>query len=143
MKLKEDKYGRVFVKGLKEILVTSVEEGHKVLRKGFKNRQVSKMKKTCFILPHSVLLLLIAVVFFFALQYFIQVANTLLNQDSSRSHSVITFKLVQISNEHDKAALQRDPSLIKYSKLSIIDLAGSERNARTKTTGARLKEAGK
>eukprot|EP01117_Protostelium_nocturnum_P017423 TRINITY_DN7090_c0_g3_i2.p1 TRINITY_DN7090_c0_g3~~TRINITY_DN7090_c0_g3_i2.p1 ORF type:complete len:956 (-),score=372.15 TRINITY_DN7090_c0_g3_i2:59-2896(-) len=70
-----------------------------------------------------------------------QVANTLLNQDSSRSHAVITIKLVEVPKDKTREELAANPSLIKYRKLSIIDLAGSERNRRTKTTGAQLKEA--
>lgn len=55
-------------------------------------------------------------------------AETSLNQNSSRSHSV--FRLV-VSGEETRS-----------SKLCIVDLAGAERNGRTNTVGERLKEAG-
>jgi 3D (Asp-Asp-Asp) domain-containing protein len=70
-----------------------------------------------------------------------QVAQTSLNQDSSRSHSVFTIKLIRVPKDKDKEAIAKDPSLIKYNKLSIVDLAGSERAKRTQNDGARLKEA--
>jgi len=108
LKLKEDKSGHPFVKGITETLIATAVDGIRVLEKGFKNRQV---------------------------------ANNVLNRDSSRSHTVITFKLVELPKGEDQASIKRNPSLIRYSKLSIIDLAGSERNHRTNTSGARLKEA--
>lgn len=40
LKLKEDKSGRVFVKGLKEEFVSSSQEGQAVLQRGYRNRQV-------------------------------------------------------------------------------------------------------
>jgi kinesin family member 20 len=71
-----------------------------------------------------------------------QIAETMLNQSSSRSHCIFSIKFVQVPRGVDKAALQENPSLIKYCRLSLIDLAGSERASRTKSTGARLREAG-
>lgn len=56
-----------------------------------------------------------------------QVAFTATNENSSRSHSIVTIK-VQITAD-------------KSSELVIVDLAGSERTTRTKNTGARLKVA--
>mmetsp|Transcript_8586 Transcript_8586/g.26635 ORF Transcript_8586/g.26635 Transcript_8586/m.26635 type:complete len:944 (-) Transcript_8586:5405-8236(-) len=71
-----------------------------------------------------------------------QIAETMLNQSSSRSHCIFSIKFVQVPRGVDKAALQQNPSLIKYCRLSLIDLAGSERASRTRSTGARLREAG-
>ncbi|PRP82432.1 hypothetical protein PROFUN_10132 [Planoprotostelium fungivorum] len=70
-----------------------------------------------------------------------QVANTQLNHDSSRSHSVIEIKLIEVPKNISKEEVKANSSLIRLHKLSIVDLAGSERNRRTKTTGAALKEA--
>ncbi len=55
------------------------------------------------------------------------VAQTMLNSDSSRSHSVFTVKLSLPSGE-------------TYAKLSVVDLAGAERSSKTGNSGARQKE---
>ncbi|KAI8359078.1 kinesin motor domain-containing protein [Choanephora cucurbitarum] len=63
-----------------------------------------------------------------------QVFSTLMNQSSSRSHSVFTVYLVRYS--------AHAPEYATLSKLSLVDLAGSERYRNTNSTGQRLKEAG-
>jgi len=60
-----------------------------------------------------------------------QTTETVLNQTSSRSHSIFTIKIV------------RDGDAAGCTKLSLVDLAGAERAARTKNQGTKLKEAGK
>ena len=67
-----------------------------------------------------------------------QVAETMSNDVSSRSHSVFNIKLVP--NRGADATDPTDPSQV-YSKLAIVDLAGSERALKTRATGERLKEA--
>ena len=57
-----------------------------------------------------------------------QVCHTLLNSDSSRSHSVFTIKLHKTNGD-------------VWSKFSICDLAGAERSKKTATTGRAMKEA--
>ncbi|TPP56586.1 Kinesin protein, partial [Fasciola gigantica] len=63
---------------------------------------------------------------------------TLMNADSSRSHSIFTIYLEMVD---------RDPQLegekIKAGKLNLVDLAGSERQAKTGASGDRFKEATK
>lgn len=59
-------------------------------------------------------------------------AETNLNMDSSRSHTIYTFNLV-----HKEASLKRI-----ISSCRIVDLAGSERSSRTNVSGERTKEAG-
>ncbi|KAG5450088.1 Kinesin-like protein kif17 [Clonorchis sinensis] len=63
---------------------------------------------------------------------------TLMNAESSRSHSIFTIHLEMID---------RDPQLatekIKAGKLNLVDLAGSERQAKTGAAGDRLREATK
>ncbi|KAA0201034.1 Kinesin protein [Fasciolopsis buskii] len=63
---------------------------------------------------------------------------TLMNADSSRSHSIFTIYLEMID---------RDPQIegekIKAGKLNLVDLAGSERQAKTGACGDRFKEATK
>jgi kinesin family protein 3/17 len=57
-----------------------------------------------------------------------QVAETQLNTDSSRSHSVFAIHLINHLTG-------------KSSRLYVVDLAGSERGKRTGATGGRLKES--
>lgn len=64
-----------------------------------------------------------------------QVARTLSNQDSSRSHSVFTLFI------HKTTRASGMEDFLEDFKLSIVDLAGSERAKKTKTDGARMKEA--
>ncbi|XP_040570010.1 osmotic avoidance abnormal protein 3 isoform X2 [Lepeophtheirus salmonis] len=65
------------------------------------------------------------------------VGATLMNKDSSRSHSIFTINIEMMSSgdtgeEH-----------IRKGKLNLVDLAGSERQAKTQASGDRLKEATK
>ncbi|XP_018023284.2 osmotic avoidance abnormal protein 3-like, partial [Hyalella azteca] len=61
---------------------------------------------------------------------------TLMNKDSSRSHSIFTIclEMMNTTGENDT---------IRSGKLNLVDLAGSERQAKTGATGDRLKEATK
>ncbi|UYV85097.1 KIF17, partial [Cordylochernes scorpioides] len=63
------------------------------------------------------------------------VGATLMNADSSRSHSIFTIHLERLGTGMDEA--------IRKGKLNLVDLAGSERQAKTGATGDRLKEATK
>jgi DNA repair exonuclease SbcCD ATPase subunit len=63
------------------------------------------------------------------------VGKTAMNETSSRSHSVFT---IYIQSKETKQGV----TAVKYSRLHLIDLAGSERQKSTETTGLRLKEAG-
>ena len=62
------------------------------------------------------------------------VGATLMNQTSSRSHSIFTIvvECCESGGEH-----------IRVGKLNLVDLAGSERQSKTGATGDRLKEATK
>lgn len=72
-----------------------------------------------------------------------QVADTQLNHDSSRSHSLFTIKLVRINPGFTLEMVKnRVPDCTRISQFCIADLAGSERAKRTQNTGTRLKEAG-
>ncbi|CAH0548957.1 unnamed protein product [Brassicogethes aeneus] len=64
------------------------------------------------------------------------IGDTLMNQNSSRSHSIFTISIEQISHINNNES-------IKKGKLNLVDLAGSERQAKTGATGERLKEATK
>lgn len=73
-----------------------------------------------------------------------RMGNTVLNSDSSRSHSIFNIRLVQLEQEarNDKGELMiPEGNQLKMSQLSFVDLAGSERCSRTQNTGMRLKEA--
>ncbi|KAH9178910.1 kinesin-domain-containing protein [Lactarius sanguifluus] len=66
-----------------------------------------------------------------------RVFGTLANSQSSRSHGIVTIKLLR------KHRGEKDePSSYITSRLTLIDLAGSERSKNTQATGERLKEAG-
>lgn len=71
-----------------------------------------------------------------------RMGHTLLNAESSRSHSVFNIRLVQAPTDSHGEHVIQDKRTITISQLSLVDLAGSERSSRTKTTGLRLREAG-
>ena len=66
--------------------------------------------------------------------------ETLMNKDSSRSHSIFTI-YVEAAEKDESAG--GDEEKIRAGKLNLVDLAGSERQSKTGATGARLKEATK
>ena len=65
------------------------------------------------------------------------VGTTLMNADSSRSHSIFTID-IEIMETTDESGEH-----IRAGKLNLVDLAGSERQSKTGATGDRLKEATK
>lgn len=69
------------------------------------------------------------------------VGATLMNAGSSRSHSIFTIHLEQITTSNGCST--DEPPTIKKGKLNLVDLAGSERQSKTGATGERLKEATK
>ncbi|XP_053319561.1 kinesin-like protein KIF23 isoform X3 [Spea bombifrons] len=71
-----------------------------------------------------------------------RIANTTLNRESSRSHSVFMIKLAQAPLDADGDNVLQEKEQITLSQLSLVDLAGSERTNRTKAEGNRLREAG-
>ena len=89
-----------------------------------------------------------------ALRYIIQgnklrhTASTLMNNESSRSHAVISIYIEKTISPPPKFPNQapnpqsRDRAKIQKSVFHIIDLAGSERQNKTGTTGERTREAG-
>ena len=90
-----------------------------------------------------------------ALRYIIQgnklrhTASTLMNNQSSRSHAVISIYIEKTISPLPKGPGQasnppqtRERAKIQKSVFHIIDLAGSERQNKTGTTGERTREAG-
>ncbi|KAJ0056457.1 hypothetical protein NL108_008062 [Boleophthalmus pectinirostris] len=71
-----------------------------------------------------------------------RIANTQLNRESSRSHSVFTLKLAQAPLDADGDHILQDRNQVSVSQLCLVDLAGSERTNRTRAEGSRLREAG-
>lgn len=84
-----------------------------------------------------------------ALDYFLKgqerrrVGDTLLNKQSSRSHSIFNIRLVTAPCRPDIDYPECDPARIHISQLTLVDLAGSERSKRTGNEGMRLVESGK
>uniref|UniRef100_A0A8C2CGL7 Kinesin-like protein n=1 Tax=Cyprinus carpio TaxID=7962 RepID=A0A8C2CGL7_CYPCA len=71
-----------------------------------------------------------------------RIANTQLNRESSRSHSVFIIKLAQAPLDADGDNVLQDKNQVNVSQLCLVDLAGSERTSRTRAEGSRLREAG-
>ncbi|XP_046898640.1 kinesin-like protein KIF23 isoform X5 [Hypomesus transpacificus] len=71
-----------------------------------------------------------------------RIANTQLNRESSRSHSVFIVKLAQAPLDADGDYILQDKNQVTVSQLCLVDLAGSERTSRTRAEGSRLREAG-
>ncbi|CAD7081536.1 unnamed protein product [Hermetia illucens] len=71
-----------------------------------------------------------------------RMGHTILNAESSRSHSVFTIRLVQAPTDMNGENVLQGRNMINVSQLSLVDLAGSERTNRTKNSGQRLREAG-
>lgn len=71
-----------------------------------------------------------------------RIANTQLNRESSRSHSVFIVKLAQAPLDSDGDNVLQDKNQVNVSQLCLVDLAGSERTSRTRAEGSRLREAG-
>ena len=65
------------------------------------------------------------------------VGATLMNENSSRSHSIFTITI-----ESSEVGADGEEH-IRAGKLNLVDLAGSERQSKTGATGDRLKEATK
>ncbi|KAM3724352.1 Kinesin-like protein [Dirofilaria immitis] len=72
-----------------------------------------------------------------------RVGDTLLNKQSSRSHSIFNIRVVMAPCLPDTCYPDSDPTKIYISQLSLVDLAGSERTKRTGNEGARLIESSK
>ncbi|GAB4823122.1 hypothetical protein N2152v2_010168 [Parachlorella kessleri] len=84
------------------------------------------------------------------------VEATLMNQDSSRSHSIFTIIVETVVKADGASAAgsgappaspskpqQQKGGQIRVGKLNLVDLAGSERQSKTQASGDRLKEAAK
>ncbi|KAM4652758.1 kinesin-like protein KIF17 [Discoglossus pictus] len=65
------------------------------------------------------------------------VGYTLMNKDSSRSHSIFIINIEICSTD------ENGKDHLRAGKLNLVDLAGSERQSKTGATGERLKEATK
>ncbi|EDW85365.1 uncharacterized protein Dwil_GK10551 [Drosophila willistoni] len=107
--IREDAKRHMFVHGVTEVEVKTVEEALEVFQMGQKRKRMG---------------------------------HTVLNAESSRSHSVFNIRLVQAPTDNQGENVIQDRQTITVSQLSLVDLAGSERSSRTKNTGVRLREAG-
>lgn len=64
-------------------------------------------------------------------------AETQMNKDSSRSHSIFCITIERSVTD------EKGNQLIRKGKLNLVDLAGSEKQSKTKATGQQLEEAKK
>jgi len=71
------------------------------------------------------------------------VSATLLNMQSSRSHSIFNIRVVSVPLDPLGEDILCDSSALIVGQLALVDLAGSERTNRTGNTGQRLAEASK
>eukprot|EP00092_Neocalanus_flemingeri_P041223 GFUD01044883.1.p1 GENE.GFUD01044883.1~~GFUD01044883.1.p1 ORF type:complete len:890 (-),score=276.71 GFUD01044883.1:140-2809(-) len=71
------------------------------------------------------------------------VSATILNLQSSRSHSIFNMRVVAVPLDPLGEDILSDPSSLMVGQLALVDLAGSERTNRTGNTGQRLQEASK
>ncbi|XP_017494036.1 PREDICTED: kinesin-like protein KIF23 [Rhagoletis zephyria] len=106
--IRADANHNMFVHGVTEIEIKSVEEAIEAFQFGQKRKRMG---------------------------------HTVLNAESSRSHSVFNIRLVQAPTDCKGEHVVQDKRTIVVSQLSLVDLAGSERSSRTKNTGMRLREA--
>jgi hypothetical protein len=101
------------------------EENGNIVVKGLREIQIRSLKEAQKILQYG--------------QANRQTAETNVNLDSSRSHSIFNIRLVVQMKRHVADGGVETTEL--SPKFSIVDLAGSERSSRSQTTGLRLKEA--
>ena len=71
-----------------------------------------------------------------------QLSQTMMNEQSSRSHSIFTLKLIHLDDDHLAKGGGYPNLQLKVSQFSIVDLAGLERLNRTGNCGRKLFEAG-
>ncbi|OQR66674.1 kinesin protein KIF23-like [Tropilaelaps mercedesae] len=70
-----------------------------------------------------------------------RVASTLMNAESSRSHSVFIVKIVQAPVDEKSGGVVQKREHVTVNQLNLVDLAGCERQTKTGAIGDRLKEA--
>ncbi|XP_022685824.1 kinesin-like protein KIF23 [Varroa jacobsoni] len=70
-----------------------------------------------------------------------RVASTLMNAESSRSHSVFIVKVVQAPVDECSGGVVQKKEYITVTQLNLVDLAGCEQQKKTGASGDRLKEA--
>ena len=151
LELKESVDSGVYVKDLTSYVVKSVSEIDHVMQVGVVFTYYSRESRPASHRPYISLLLisffvglcdpLACVSHYPSLQAGKKnrsVGSTLMNQTSSRSHSI--FTIVVETSEVDQKTME---AKIRVGKLNLVDLAGSERQSKTGATGARLKEATK
>ena len=71
------------------------------------------------------------------------VGATLMNVDSSRSHSIFTIDIEMVGEGGGGGGGGEGEGGLRAGRLNLVDLAGSERQSKTGSTGERLKEATK
>lgn len=69
------------------------------------------------------------------------VAETKMNRHSSRSHALATIEVHKLIENDDDDGGEPSSEILVHGKLTLCDLAGSERISRTGSEGQRLSEA--
>lgn len=113
LELRESKERGVYIKDLSSYLVNNLAELEKLKRLGDRQRAT---------------------------------ASTMMNEHSSRSHSIFTITIEAVddpvsSKEKDNPTTKIKRNSVRMGRLNLIDLAGSERQSKSGSSGTRLKEA--
>ena len=72
-----------------------------------------------------------------------ETASTQMNAVSSRSHSLFQLKIEKITDDETQFGTGGQRVKLRVSKLNMVDLAGSEKTAKSGSQGERFKEATK
>lgn len=139
---KEGRDGRVHVRGLRSVVVPSLQRALEVMKQGGSNRAMAEtMLNADSSRSHAV----------FIVSIYKHRAGTGgdAGEDGSHEESKPAAGKGRPKRGTRKPAVptastaQASPSVELWSRVCIVDLAGSERQARTKASGARLREAGR
>ena len=129
--LREDPQKGVYVSGITDIPVESTEDLNKMLDRGLGDVPLRHLYAV-----HALnQLIIIHLTYVLYMAGNRTVAATLMNAESSRSHSIFTI-IIEMTTKDSSSGKE----LLRVGKLNLVDLAGSERQKKTGAKDATLKE---